>query len=315
LGDGGRSLRCANCGNIFTPAASQARTAAEMPPLYRRAPPPPPPPPSPEPEPMPMPVMAPAPAPRPAPSPDAPKASDRPSKQLSDAELDALLGGQDNPDPIKPVLKEEEPENDDTVDPERLPDPDVVPDSLLKPEDDEEEVDDDEEGGGIGRLLALVAAVLLIAFIGVFVAMKDIIIEMIPESEGLYEMVGLAEPVGYGLEFLQIQMSRSLEGEVDIIKVEGQIRNPIREKKLVPNVRVALTNLEREEVMRVITSPQASELDFEGRTRFVALLKNPPPTARNVDVSFSKDEAQMSSSEASAATPPPLAPTIDPDAK
>jgi hypothetical protein len=270
----------------------------------------------PEPAPEPTPAMAPAPAPRPVPSLDAARASDRPSKQLSDSELDALLGGQDNPEPIGPTLKEEEPEDDGIADPERLPDPDVVPASLLKPEDEEdEEEDDDEDRGGIGRLLGLVAVVLLVAFLGVFVAMKDTIIEMFPETEGIYEMVGLAEPVGAGLEFLQIQMSRSLEGDVDTIKVEGQIRNPIREKKLVPNVRVALTNLEREEVMRVVTTAQATEIDFEGRTRFVALLKNPPPTARNIDVSFTKDEAQMSSAQAGAATTPPLAPTVDPDAK
>lgn len=265
-----------------------------------------------EPEPMPMPVAAPA--PKPAPAADAARASDRPSKQLSDVELDALLGGQDNPDPIAHALKEEEPEDDGIVDPERLPDPDVVPDSLLKPEDEEDDIDDDDENsGGIGRLLGLVAVVLLVAFVGALIAMKDMIIEMFPDAAGVYEMVGLSEQVGAGLDILQVQSSRNLEGETDVIRVEGQIRNPLREHKLVPNVRVALTNQQREEVMHVVTSPQASELDFEGRTRFVALLKNPPPTARNVEVAFTKEDAEMASAGAGSA--PALAPMVDPDAK
>ena len=197
------------------------------------------------------------------------------------------------------MLPEEDPEETEKgLTPELIPDPDPIPEALIAEQDEA-----DDEGPGIGRLLGLIGGILAIVIVAIAFFMRGTIMEEFPGTASMYEMVGLGQAVGEGFELPPslVQSSRSMEGNVDIVTVEGIIRNISQEKRPVPHVRVLLLNNNGEEVMGVVTAANATEIEPDGRARFRAQLRNPPPTARSVAVIFTKEIAEQES-------PPPSPP-------
>jgi hypothetical protein len=244
------------------------------------------------------------PEPEPEPEPSGPvRASDQPSEQLSDEELNNLLGGQDDPDPVVSMMGDT-PEGDaddtDAFDPENLPDPEPLPSSLI-PEYEEDE-NDGGSGGGLGRLIAMLAGLLIIASLAGFIFLRGMIVEMVPALAGVYEMVGLGPELGDGLEIRQVKSSRSVDKGADILDVSGQIANISTEAKAVPSIRVLITDSGENEIMSVVASPVSRNIKGRERTAFRAILKNPPPTARGVQIDFTNDPVTPGAT----ATPPPM---------
>ncbi len=326
---GRRKTRCFNCGNVWAPGATiQAAQPTMAPPSapapLPAAPPPPqvapvavpepvaiplavapapePPPPPPEPvAPEPSEPVAPDPEP-PAPEPHEPepepesqpagpvRASDQPSEQLSDEELNELLGGQDDPDPVVSMMGDtpaDDADDTDAFDPENLPDPEPLPSSLIP--EYEEDGNNRGSGGGLGRLIAMIVGLLVIASLAGFIFLRGMIVEIVPSLAGVYDMVGLGPALGDGLDIRQVKSSRSVNNGVDILDVSGLIANVATEAKTVPSIKVSLFDASNAEVLSVVTSPANSTVKGSDRTRFRALLKNPPPTARRLEVTFTTD--------------------------
>lgn len=199
-----------------------------------------------------------------------------------------MLGGQDDPSPITPLLPDDPDDDEPGLDPETLPDPDPIPEALIA-EDEYNDADDD--GPGIGRLIGLVGGVLVAACLGVAVFLQDMIVEMSPGLASVYQMVGLGEPLGAGFEIRQVRSSRTVENDIDTLTVDGVIANVTTKIRSVPNVRVALYDAANVEVMFYVAAAEKSELSGDDRTRFKAQLRNPPPTARRLEVTFTKDDS------------------------
>ena len=321
IGGAGKNVRCANCGtrwhqtNTSPPQAAPQMAApqavapafdatammAEMKAqllqemqtkfdeLAASAPPPAPDPvPVPEPEPEPEPEYEEHPIEEPEPEPE-PEPEEE--ELLSQDELDNMFGEDTDPEPVDSLVDEDDAEGD-FIDVDDIPDPEPIPGSLLSSDDYEDEDEDDEDEGGSMRLI-IVIVVLLGLFGGLFGGLffaRDTVMEMLPASKGVYKMIGLAAPLGDGLDIRGVRSARGLEGDVDVLNINGVIANISEEPRAVPMIRVSLFNSEDEEVQFQMVNPEKQELPPGDTLRFKASIMDPAATARRLEVTFNEAE-------------------------
>jgi hypothetical protein len=139
-------------------------------------------------------------------------------------------------------------------------------------------------------LIALACIIILASLAGMAAVTKARLEAAFGDRISLLERIGLAEAIGEGFEFQDITTVRHIEGGEDVIRVEGVIVNTRPVSRPVPNVIIVLTNLEKKEVMSSVTRAKETELPSAGRTTFTAALRNPPPTARKIDITYTRKE-------------------------
>lgn len=146
--------------------------------------------------------------------------------------------------------------------------------------------------GGI-MAVSLVALVVLIAGIGVagFV-MQSKIVMWFPASSKLYAMVGLEPDIlGMGLRIVEPKPTKRLEGDDEILVVEGQISNTSDKPISVPLMRGALLDENGKELhVWTFRAGKADALPGEPviyKTEF----RNPPPAAARLDITFTRSGA------------------------
>ena len=313
LGATGKSVRCFRCSNQWhqVPVAEQPLVMAPQPvpppppapaaapltpaPVAAAPPPEPAPEPAPEPEPEAAPEEAPEEEPEEAPEEEEspPSPSEEEGEPLTQEEMDAMFGDTpDEPDLIASVVDVdgEETDEDATVDPDDLPDPEPIPEALIAPAADD--ADEPEPTNRMARILTL-AAVVVVIFGGIGAGLyfaRDPIVSFLPAAAGVYDMIGLSgEELGEGLAIRGVKSAREKDQGVEVLVIRGIIVNGTEEPKSVPMVRVSLYDAEDNEIQFVVVAPSKKDVDPGKRSNFVARLKQPSALARRVEVTFTED--------------------------
>ena len=114
-----------------------------------------------------------------------------------------------------------------------------------------------------------------------------------PGAASVYEMIGLegAAP-GEGLDIRDVKSERALENGVDVLIVKGTISNVTDMARAVPMIRVSLYNATEEEVQAIVVPPVAPQVPPGESLPFAARLEEPAPTARRLEVTFTKEAAE-----------------------
>lgn len=132
-------------------------------------------------------------------------------------------------------------------------------------------------------MLVVLAAMVLIAGLGVVLTGRDVIVAGLSEVSA---WVGLREPLGAGLDISEVTSFREDTAGGDVLVVEGTVTNDTDEPRPLPNVRVALFDTNDTELQYVIVVPDQEVLVPDERFAFTARLEQPALTARRIKVSF-----------------------------
>ena len=142
-------------------------------------------------------------------------------------------------------------------------------------------------------LPAFVAALLIAAFAAGIYFGRGQIVALLPAAESLYGMVGLSgETLGAGLEIKNVRPERETRGEDEILVIRGLVANFSDEVRDVPMILVTLYDESGAELQSVIVAPRKKQVPPSDQVSFKALIVNPPPTARNIDVTFTRESAE-----------------------
>lgn len=309
----GRMMRCAQCAYTWwhhphsapTPQHVQAQSTAQQASVAQTQ----------------APAQAPVPAPAPMPEPEEEEVeveeeeyeeeeleeveeeveeeSESEEPELSDEEIEEAFGT-DEPDPIESMTdapQEDRATEDDEqeIDPDLIPDPEPLPDSLTAPDDDDEDEDDEEEEGGsrLGLIIAMVGVGLLLVLVAVFFLMSKQIASWVPATASIYESIGLNhKSLGEGLEIQNIKWERvTLKNKSEGLAVRASIKNVTKEKKSVPYVRVTLLNNEDKPVQAKDVKPRKSTIDPGRSIIFRYQFDEPAATARRGILGFTEGPA------------------------
>ena len=137
-------------------------------------------------------------------------------------------------------------------------------------------------GAGLGwaALLLIVAAVVLVAIVA-----RDNIVAMWPSAKPVYALVRLGgEPAGAGLE-IKVSPSRT----ADSLVIDGDITNTAGAARAVPRLRVALRDLNKNELASKVIDPPVERLLPGAVAHFTTNFQSPSPNAAGVAVTFASE--------------------------
>jgi predicted Zn finger-like uncharacterized protein len=134
--------------------------------------------------------------------------------------------------------------------------------------------------------LGVPAAVLILTALNAsLVSWRAEIVRLLPQTASLYAAIGL--PVNLrGLEFDNIRLSRAKHEGVGVLVVEGNIVNVTSRTVEVPRLRLAVRNEAKREVYAWTALPSRSILGPGEALPFRSRLASPPADAREVQVRF-----------------------------
>ena len=290
LSAAGRMMRCAECAYTWwhhphsppTPQHIQAQALAQQAAAAPQAP-------------APMPIPEPEPEPEEEEEFEEPETEESEDPELSDEEIEEAFGTEE-PDSIESMTDAPAKDDDGSeIDPDKIPDPEPLPESLTNPgggDEDENEDEDEEEGESrIGLIIAAVAGGLLLVTLAVFLLMSQQIASWIPGMSSVYESIGLNKKIlGEGLRIPnnKLQSERIPGKDSETLIVRGVIRNITKEQLALPMVRLSLFNGEGKVVQTKVIKPRAPVLAGNKSIGFEIKMKDPAATARRIEVTFSE---------------------------
>ena len=132
----------------------------------------------------------------------------------------------------------------------------------------------------------LPAAILALAAANVSVVVwRNDVVRLLPQTAPLYAAVGLPVNVR-GLTFENVRMSRAEHEGVGVLVVEGSIINVTGKPVEVPRLRLAVRNEAKNEVYAWTALPSRTVLPPGEALPFRSRLASPPADARDVQVRF-----------------------------
>lgn len=144
-----------------------------------------------------------------------------------------------------------------------------------------------QRGGAVGWV-ALAAVV--IAVLGGGTIARDEIVAIWPPAAQLYELAGLeVAAVPFGLELRNLKQSRRTEAGVPVLIIEGEVKNISKFTYEVPKLRAELRNAEQDEIKNWTFSAVQTRLLPGESAPFVTQVKDPPPKATDVKITFVND--------------------------
>ena len=144
-------------------------------------------------------------------------------------------------------------------------------------------------GSGLKIAAISVLTLLLVAAAGLFLG-RMLIAEMWPPAAEYYKMIGLsAHTLGSGLAIREVRSERGAEGGADAPIVSGTIANVGGAPNSVPNIRVALFDAANDMVQSLVMAPRDTEVQPNSEQTFRAVIRNPSPVARRLEVTFTED--------------------------
>tara|TARA_B100001094_G_scaffold296850_1_gene319391 strand:- start:110 stop:1141 length:1032 start_codon:yes stop_codon:yes gene_type:complete len=221
----------------------------------------------------------------------------------SQEELNNMFG-KDEPEPPVSLMAEEVVDVDDGYDNlDDIPDPDPIPESLMskdaydedsfnedEDDEDEDDEDEDEKSSSIGLILGVILLFLIAGIAATGYFLRDMVLETIPETKPLYDMIGLSDPLGVGLDIQDVQSQREQEGDIDILNVTGNIVNISEKLRTVPLIRISLFNEENEEMQFINITPVKAEIPAGEKMNFQGSIIDPAEKAKKMEVTFTEPE-------------------------
>lgn len=139
---------------------------------------------------------------------------------------------------------------------------------------------------GPRRKLGLPAAIAVLAAANIGLAVwRNDIARYLPQTAAFYAAFGI--PVNLrGLAFENVQMSRIEQEGIGVMVVEGSIVNVTKQTVEVPKLRLGLRNDAKQEIYSWTAQPARSILEPGFSLPFRARLASPPADAREVEVRF-----------------------------
>jgi predicted Zn finger-like uncharacterized protein len=133
----------------------------------------------------------------------------------------------------------------------------------------------------VGAMVFLAA----IAVCGLAVGLRNPIVARMPDLAGLFSLAGFDVNLR-GLEFRDLRTFRELENGTIVLVIEGTIENVDRKPTFVPAVRFALRSEDAQEIYAWVMEPRLRRLDAGNATRFRTRLSSPPELAADIQVRF-----------------------------
>jgi predicted Zn finger-like uncharacterized protein len=290
LPPGGRTVRCAKCGNSWTEQSEQAAApAAPVAAPVAAAPPPPPAVPEPPAEPE---------------MPEAPVAQEVGFDEPAPARAPVPPVIDDNfPDPLP--QPDDDDDDDDDFEVPSLDDFDDLPNiSPRRGKKGKKPKRGSKAGGGGKRIGLMVGWISLLVFFIAFVAGglfgRDMIVEAWPPSKQLYEAIGMGDPpLSELLDIGGIKPTpgRDKDGK-PILTITGNVVNISGEVQMVPQLAGALLDAKRAPVFEWTFKAPKSELKPGEKIEFSTLVPDPPKTAQGLKISFVIEVADDHKAEA-----------------
>lgn len=136
-------------------------------------------------------------------------------------------------------------------------------------------------GSGLGWVIVIlvIGGAVVAAIFG-----HNRVVAMWPQTAQFYELVGLkAGPLGAGLDIANVTSTRNADGLI----VEGDITNKVGTTRAVPQLRVALRDMNQKELVFKIIDPPREKLLPGETSHFVVGFLPAPDAAAGVLVTFS----------------------------
>jgi len=142
----------------------------------------------------------------------------------------------------------------------------------------------------VARVLSIF--VLLLAVFGAAGAaffMKNEIMVWLPATQRLYAMVGMGpEVLGQGLQIVEPTPKKEIDGNDEILVVEGEIRNITEKPVEVPLMRGALLDAGGKELHSWTFTAAKSRIAPGEQARYRTEFRNPPTEAQSLDITFTR---------------------------
>jgi len=144
-----------------------------------------------------------------------------------------------------------------------------------------------ERGGAAGWIVLIIVLLLISAAIAAGYVGRERIVQKWPQVAPLYERIGVpVSTIGDGLELGEPTHVRRQQNGVDVIEIEGEIRNGTDQPIDVPNLLVVLRNDANQSVgERIYVAPLAS-LAAGQSVVYRMTIENPPTEAQRAAITF-----------------------------
>lgn len=122
-------------------------------------------------------------------------------------------------------------------------------------------------------------------------AYRDQVVETIPQTQPIYEMLGysFSGPLD-GLNLADIRSDRSLENGSSVLVVEGKVTNSSDQNKRLPTLRAQLLDDRQNLITEWQFSIDLGVVAAGGEAPFREVVIDPDPTAVDIQISFVTDE-------------------------
>lgn len=138
-------------------------------------------------------------------------------------------------------------------------------------------------------LTAILAGLLVALLLAALIAGRDQIATRVPAMISLYERLGLSLEVPLGIEFRGLASERRVDEGEPVLVVMGEISNISTQRRVVPQIRVAVLDAQRRELKHGLFDPPELALAPGGVARFEVAMAAPPDGASDVEVSFGQE--------------------------
>ena len=207
---------------------------------------------------------------------------------ITPADLDDILGDEGDEEPATSIMDSGNDDEPDTasINIEDLPDPDPVPTMYSA----------SNSGGSkpqkrsIGSIIAIGFGVSLISLLAALFFLRGMIMDLLPATKGIYELVGLDEKIGAGLNLSKPKIDYGTDKDKPILVVQGVITNVSEDPRPVPMLKVILRDPDKKDLQTKIAPPLRNELPAGERMRYKITVVEPSPRARSISVIFAKPD-------------------------
>jgi predicted Zn finger-like uncharacterized protein len=140
---------------------------------------------------------------------------------------------------------------------------------------------------GLGILILLIVIIGLVAAAGYF--FQKAVVASWPDAREIYAVLGIAQPVlGKDLEISNITfVNQTIDGQ-PVLVVHGEIFNKGQATAPVPNLLATLRTQQRQWLFDWIFNIQKTNLAPGETVTFTTTAKNPPKTAKLLEVTFTE---------------------------
>ena len=113
------------------------------------------------------------------------------------------------------------------------------------------------------------------------------VMDLLPLTKGIYEIIGLDEKVGAGLNLSkEPKIDYGTDKDKPILVVQGVITNVSEDPRPVPMLKVILRDSNKNDIQSKVSPPLRNELPAGERMRYKITVVEPSPRARSIAVIF-----------------------------